>query len=114
MTSFLCLTILMGWRPNSETLSPKPQNSQCERVKDPPVYSQVGMTENVTPSEGTLVTSTFYYIKNNFHCKKYEFSRLRGPCDLLRFSTVSNLTVITIIMMMIVIILVILISESFD
>ena len=29
-------------------------------------YSQVGMSENVTPSEGTLETYLFYYIMNTF------------------------------------------------
>ena len=35
-------------------------------VSEPPVYSQVGMSENVTPSEGTLETCLVYHVMNTF------------------------------------------------
>ena len=42
-------------------------------------YSQVGMVETVTPSEGTLVTCSFCYIMSVFHYRRYcFFSRRRG------------------------------------
>ena len=39
---------------------------QTRRVEPWQGYSQVGMSENVTPSEGTLETDLFYYIMNTF------------------------------------------------
>ena len=44
------------------------------------------MVETVTPSEGTLVTSSFYYITSVFRRRTYPFSRRRGYVYLLRFS----------------------------
>ena len=51
------------------------------------------MSENVTPSEGTLETCLFDYIINDFALLKVIFLGRRGAGDLLRLSTVTNLTV---------------------
>ena len=51
------------------------------------------MSENVTPSEGTLETCLFDYIINDFALLKVIFLGRRGPGDLLRLSTVTDLTV---------------------
>ena len=50
------------------------------------------MSENVTPSEGTLETCLFDYIINNVALLKVIFLGRRGAGDLLRFSTVTDLT----------------------
>ena len=68
------------------------RNCSSERLLILLLYSQVGMIENVTPSEGTLVTCLFYYITHAFARYKVVFSCRRGPRDLLRFSTVTDLT----------------------
>ena len=52
------------------------------------------MSENVTPSEGTLETCLFDYIINDFALLKVIFLGRRGAGDLLRLSTVTNLTVV--------------------
>ena len=59
-----------------------------------PNYSQVGMSENATPSEGTLETCLFDYLTNDLAILKVIFLGRRGAGDLLRLSTVTNLTVI--------------------
>ena len=51
------------------------------------------MSDNVTPSEGTLETCLFDYIINVFALLKVIFLGRRGAGDLLRLSTVTNLTV---------------------
>ena len=51
------------------------------------------MSENVTPSEGILETCPFYDTMNTFVLQKETFTGRRGAGDLLRLSTVTNLTV---------------------
>ena len=53
------------------------------------------MSEIVTPSEGTLETCRSDYIINDFAFLKVIFLGRRGAGDLLRLSTVTNLTVFT-------------------
>ena len=67
-----------------------------QRNPDHCEYSQVGMSENVTPSEGTLETCLFDCIINDFALLKVIFLGRRGAGDLLRLSTVTNLTVVVI------------------
>ena len=51
------------------------------------------MSENVAPSEGAPETCLFDYIIHDFALWRVIFLGRRGAGDLLRLSTVSNLTI---------------------